>query len=95
VQVGVQGIPLGQDSVRPSDDPPALRRESLESVSALNDRDAELAFEGPDAGRQCGLTRVTGRRGSAEVLLPGECGEVFQLPKLHVTGHPPSVARFR
>lgn len=79
-EVLAQGVPLGQDSVRPEQDAFALRRQAVVLVAASHDRHVQLVLEFADRGGERGLRDVAGLGGAGEVPLAGQRHQVLQLP---------------
>jgi hypothetical protein len=51
-QVVSKGIALGEDSMRPPDDPLTLHREALEPLATQHDHDTQRSLQLPDPSRK-------------------------------------------
>ena len=76
------------DPPRPFEHPLAFRREAAEPRAAVDEQHAEAVLKLLDAGRQRRLAHAAGLGGAAEMPLPRQRDDEFQLVE-----HPPSPRR--
>ena len=81
--VSLERLHVGQDAARPPQHALALRGESVKSLAALDDQDAEGVFEVLDSGRQRRLGDVAAGGRSGEVLLAGQRDQVLEMLDQH------------
>jgi hypothetical protein len=74
---------LGEDRLRARKQVGAGGRELDTATRPPQQRQAELGLQPPHLLRQRGLADVHGLRRAAEVAVPGDGGEVLELPELH------------
>src|SRR6185312_6185504 len=79
----VQALHIAKDPACPHQDPLALRRESLESLAALHDEDAELLLQVLDAGGERGLGHLARGRRAREMPLDRQRQEVAKVSCEH------------
>src|SRR5688500_9661556 len=82
----LQRSPVIEDRVRAFQDPLTLRREPVESLTAFDDRNAQLLLELPNAAGERWLRDVTRVRRAGEVLLTRQRNEVLELADIHAVG---------
>ena len=82
-RLGLERVMLGEHPLRPDDQPLTLGCQTLEVLPAIDEGDAQLAFQLGDRRRQGGLRHVTAFRRTREVSFPGHRHEVLQLAKQH------------
>ncbi len=83
VDLGLEGVVLGENPPGPHHQPLPFGREALEAVAAIDQRDVQLTFQLGDRGGECGLgyEALLGRPG--EVALGGDHDEILQLAEQH------------
>ena len=72
-----------KDGVRPFQDPLAFGRETVEALTALDDRHTKFLFELPDPAGERGLGHVTRLGGAREMLFPRQRDEILKLSDIH------------
>ena len=83
VDLRLEAADVGQDPARPLEHPLPFRREALVALRAPHDGKADLALEPADARRERRLRHVARSCRPAEVLLPRECGQIFEMSQIH------------
>jgi hypothetical protein len=81
-------VEVAQRSVHPRQHALALGGEALEAPRAPYERDAELAFQRANGGRQRRLRDVAGLGRAAEVPLARQRRQVLELPEEHTVDYP-------
>jgi hypothetical protein len=79
----LQRTPVVEDRVRPLEDALPIGREPVETLTALDDRNAQFLFELPDAAGQRWLTDVTRLSCTGKVLFSREGDQILQLSDVH------------